>query len=89
MREIEAVSFGKMMITNNPEVHKAPFYNANNILQYKNTSEITESFAKKIKCSEGVEYKHKDMFSPKRFLDYLESKLSKDETNQNLQNRVQ
>lgn len=73
MREIEAVSMGKMIVTNNAMVHEAPFYNSESICQYFDPNEISEQFAEKIKKSNGVNYKNKGIFSPFRFLDLLES----------------
>ncbi|MFW5982955.1 MAG: hypothetical protein ACOCQ4_00500 [bacterium] len=75
-RMVEAITYDKKIITNNPEVRNDPFYNSKNILSFKNIEEITgnslffENFNRK------TDHKYKDEISPIRLLEFITNKIS-------------
>lgn len=74
-RMCEAIAFDKKIITNNPLIHNAPFYNPEFILQINNANDITPELCKKIKKTESVDYQYKEQLSPIKLLDFIENKL--------------
>lgn len=74
-RMCEAISLDKKILTNNPTVHKAPFYNPDYIFQIGNPSDITKDMCDKIKKKEIVDYHYKEKLSPIELLEFIENKL--------------
>lgn len=76
-RMCEVISLDKKLITNNPTVHEAPFYNPDYIFQIEKPSDITKEMCEKIKKRESVDYHYKEKLSPIEFLEFIEEKLRK------------
>lgn len=72
-RFLEAVIYGKKLITNNQTVKESKFYNTGNIQVIKNMNEIDIDFIKN--GSEFVDYKYNGEFSPFRMIDRVEEEL--------------
>lgn len=75
-RMCEVISLDKKLITNNPIVHEAPFYNPNYIFQIKSAKDITPEICEKIKKHEPVDYHYKENLSPVELLQFIEKHLS-------------
>lgn len=73
LRYCEAIMYDKKIITNNPEIKKAPFYSEQRIQVFENPHEITSEFV--LEGEERVDYGYKDKLSPKKLLDFLDNKL--------------
>ena len=74
-RVCEAVCLDKKLITNNPEIDKAPFYNPALICKYNDAQSIDDDFIRDIKENNNVDYNYKDKFSPINFLNFIETLL--------------
>lgn len=75
-RMCEVISLDKKLITNNPIVHEAPFYNPDYIFQIKSAEDITSEMCEKIKKHEPVDYHYKENLSPVELLQFIEKHLS-------------
>lgn len=75
-RMCEVISLDKKLITNNPTVHEAPFYNPDYIFQIKSAEDITSEMCEKIKKHEPVDYHYKENLSPVELLQFIEKHLS-------------
>lgn len=78
VRTNEAVVFDKKLITNNPALKDAPFYNPEyiSIFSEQDASDLDTSFLKKLKSDdEKADYHYKDKVSPKAFLQFLDDRL--------------
>lgn len=74
-RMCEVISLDKKLITNNPMVHEAPFYNPDYIFQIEKPSDITKEMCEKIKKKEKVDYHYKEKLSPIELLEFIDNKL--------------
>lgn len=76
-RMCEVIAFDKKLITNNPTVHEAPFYNSDYIFQIEKPTDITKEMCEKIKKRDIVDYHYKEKLSPIELLEFIEKKLTK------------
>ena len=74
-RMCEVISLDKKLITNNPMVHEAPFYNPDYVFQIEKPSDITKEMCEKIKKKEKVDYHYKEKLSPIELLEFIDNKL--------------
>ena len=75
LRMCEAVMFDKILITNNTEVQKLPFYDPDKIVSISNVSKIDKKETiKPIKYDK----EYKDDLSPIRFLSDIKERIIKD-----------
>lgn len=74
-RVVEAVVLNKKILTNNPEIEKAPFYNSNYISQFASVNELDFEFLMNLKKNSQVEYSYKEKLSPVSFLRYIDKKI--------------
>jgi len=65
--------YDRKMITNNPEVTKAPFYSADAISVFNSAEDIDLEF---VKSATEFDYKYKDKLSPVHMLQYCGMRLS-------------
>lgn len=73
IRYCEAIMYGKRMITNNPEIHKAPFYSSDKIITFKNN--LDECVSQIICPCDDIEYGYKENLSPIKLLDFIDDVL--------------
>lgn len=71
----EAITYNKKILTNNNEIKEAPFYHKDYISIYNSYSEIDTSFLKM--DNDDIDYHYKDNLSPKRFLEFIETYLTR------------
>ncbi len=74
-RGVEIAGMDKMLITNNPRIHEAPFFNSKYIFQFKEPIDIPNDFIQRIKEGVEVNYNYKEKLSPVEFLLFIEEKL--------------
>lgn len=74
-RGCEAVVYGKKLLTNNPLINLAPFYNNQYISQFANTKDLDLNFVKSIPNTSHIEYSYKDNISPKELISFIEKRL--------------
>ena len=74
-RTVECVGLNRKMLTNNPMITRAPFYNPNYISQFKSFEDIDKNFLNKLKEDEVVDYEYKDNLSPIELLCFIDRKL--------------
>ena len=68
-RFLEAVMYNKLLLTDNMCIKNTPYYNCNYIQCFKDPGAINTSFISK---PANVDFKYKDEFSPKHFIDFLD-----------------
>ena len=73
LRACEAIMYGKKMITDNPEIAEAPFYNPELISAFETVEDIDASFV--TTGSAVVDYRWKDNLSPLKLLEYIDERL--------------
>ena len=73
LRYCEAIMYDKAIITDNPEVVRAPFYNPSLIQQFVDTTDIETDFVESI--SDRVDYGFKEKLSPVHLLEFLDERL--------------
>jgi hypothetical protein len=73
LRMCEAIVYNKKMLTNNPEVINAPFYNKELISTFKDSSNIDIDFLRNEITS--VDYNFKEQISPIKMLEFIQEKL--------------
>ncbi len=73
LRACEAITLGRKLLTNNPEVTNAPFYSSKCISSFTTPDTIDIDFVKS--GDSDVDYKYKDMLSPLHLLKFIEQKL--------------
>ena len=76
LRCAEAMMYNKRIITNNPEIHKANFYDPRFIYQFSDPTKIDSSF---VLNSEPVVFPQKDNLLPSKFLEYIDKILCTNE----------
>lgn len=74
-RGCEAVCLDKKLITNNPKIVEAPFYNPRYISQLSSIDTIDIDFVSSIKKEEMVDYNYKEEFSPLKFIEFIDNLL--------------
>lgn len=73
LRYCEAIMYDKAIITDNPEVKNAPFFNASLIQHFENPENIEVAFVNNI--PEHPDYHFKKNLSPVRLLEFIDSRL--------------
>ncbi|MCH5228538.1 MAG: hypothetical protein J1F12_00905 [Muribaculaceae bacterium] len=78
IRTGEAIVYDKFIITNNPYILKAPFYNPDYIIYFERTEDINPNFLHELKKNKIINYteESKMFFSPKKLLEFIENKLN-------------
>lgn len=76
-RPMEAICYNKKLLTNNKSILDFPYYNAEFMQYFKNSDEIDMSFLKK---NIAVDYKYKGEYSPKNFIQRIESDIENGES---------
>lgn len=74
-RTLEAICYGKKLLTNNKRILEAPFYNNEYISYYNSPESINKKFLLNLKEDIFVDYKYKEKISPLRLLEFIESKI--------------
>ena len=74
-RMCEVIALDKKIVTNNPLIHEAPFYNSDYIFQIKGAEDITKDLCEKIKDSTPVDYQYKDKISPIELLKFIDYRM--------------
>ena len=75
LRYCEAIMYDKGIITDNPEIRQAPFYDSEIIYQFKNPADISAEFVKKL--PDHPDYHFKDKLSPIKLIEFIEEQLEK------------
>ena len=75
-RMVEAIIYDKKIITNNPEVKYAPFYNPQNILTFNSREEITNNILFFENFNRIANHKYKNEISPLRLLEFITKKIT-------------
>lgn len=75
-RVVEILGLNKKLLTNNPIIKDAPFYNPEYISTFNSPDEIDINFLNHIKDNKLIDYKYKEKISPKEFLYFIENNLS-------------
>lgn len=80
-RTWEAISYNKLLITNNQHISRAPFYNETfmYIVTEDDNYYIPESFINKIKKDLQVDYDYSQQISPIKLLEYIENYFLKNQ----------
>ena len=73
LRTCEAIMYDKKMLTNNPEVTKAPFYSSQAISVFNSAKDIDLDF---VKTAKDFNYNYKEKLSPVHMLEYCGMRLS-------------
>ena len=76
LRACEAIMYDRKMLTNNPEIKQAPFFNPNNISVFDSAEDIDPSFV--LSGTKDVDYNYKQQLSPARMLEYCGMRLSEE-----------
>ena len=74
-RGVEIVGLNKKLLTNNPLIHNAPFYNPKYISQFTKPEDIDTEFLSNIKNNEVVDYHYQENVSPIEFINHIDSCL--------------
>lgn len=75
-RVVEILGLNKKLLTNNPIIKDAPFYNPEYISTFNAPDEIDMNFLNHIKDNKFIDYKYKEKISPKEFLYFIENHLN-------------
>ena len=75
-RGCEAVCLNKKLLTNNPEIKNAPFYNSEYISCFSDVKDIDINFIEEIRKDMVVDYNYKYNFSPIKLLEFIDEKLN-------------
>lgn len=75
-RTLEAIAYGKRLISNNNFLKIAPFYNPEFISVTNSFNDISTKFISLIKKGSKVDYNYIDELSPIKLLEFIESKLN-------------
>ncbi|MDE6444893.1 MAG: hypothetical protein K2K64_10825, partial [Muribaculaceae bacterium] len=79
IRTKEALVYNKKLLTNNPLIVNAPFYNPEYICYFENPDDINPEFIKGLAKDEVVDYHYKDQLSPLRLLEFIENHLNNED----------
>jgi len=74
-RMCEVIALDKKIVTNNPLIHEAPFYNPDYIFQIKSAEDITKELCEKIKENTHVDYHYKNNISPIELLEFIDDRV--------------
>ena len=74
-RMCEVISLDKKLLTNNPIVNTAPFYNPDYIFQINDYRDIDKDICSMIKKRDKVDYKYKENLSPIELIHFIEKHL--------------
>lgn len=74
-RMVEAITYDKKIITNNPEVRNAPFYNPSNILAFENIEDISSNDLFFENFSREANHNYKDKISPLKLLELITNNI--------------
>lgn len=74
-RGCEAVCLDKKLLTNNPRIIEAPFYNPNYISSFDNPKDIDKDFLTSLKVNQTIDYHYKEKMSPIELLNFIEQHL--------------
>lgn len=74
-RMCEVIALDKKIVTNNPLIHEAPFYNPDYIFQIRSAEDITEELCDKIKSETVVDYHYKEKISPIELLEFIDARV--------------
>lgn len=74
LRSIEAICYNKMLLTNNTDIKKIPYFNAKYI-SVINNGILDKKFLENIKNNVTVEYDYDNFFSPNKFLMFIENNI--------------
>lgn len=74
-RMMEAIMYDKLIITNNPTVNHAPFFNPLNILQYSDIESIANDLTFFHNFERSVDHQYKDNISPIKLLQFITENL--------------
>lgn len=74
-RTLEAIAYGKRLISNNEYLKKAPFYNPDNICVINQSSDIPADFISLIKKHRNVNYDYLPELSPLKLLEFIDEHL--------------
>jgi len=75
LRTCEAIMYDKKIITNNPEIEKAPFYSSECIQTFKSVQQIDPNFIFREPIS--VDYNYKEELSPVHLLEFIDREIQK------------
>lgn len=75
-RMMEAIMYDKLIITNNPTVNSAPFYNSSNILQFSDIKKITSNQFFFNNFERSVDHQYKRNISPVKLLEFITINLN-------------
>lgn len=73
LRYCEAIALGRKMITNNPEIKGAPFYQEDFISTFERIEDMDAEFV--LKGDRQVDYHYIDKLSPLRMIEYIDERL--------------
>lgn len=73
LRYCEAIAMGKRLLTNNPEIIHAPFYNADFISIFRSAQDCDTSFI--VDGPNNVDYNFLEELSPNKLLEYIDNKI--------------
>ena len=74
-RCVEAIGENKRLLTNNPQIRFAPFYNKKFISIFTSADDLDMGFIKSIPDNDKVDYRYTDKLSPVELLDFVDSSL--------------
>lgn len=74
-RMVEAITYDKKIITNNPEVLNSPFYDSSNILVFESINDISENNLFFHNFSRKADHHYKNEISPLKLLDFITDHL--------------
>ena len=75
-RVVEILGLNKKLLTNNPSIKSAPFYDPKYISTFNSSDDINLDFLEHIKDREIFDYHYKEKISPKSFLEFIEQHLN-------------
>lgn len=74
-RSVESVGENRKLLTNNPEIRNAPFYNPKYISTFTSSNDLDLDFIKRIPDNEEVNYNYSQYLSPLELLDFIDTHL--------------
>lgn len=76
IRTLEALAYGKKLLTNNQYILKAPFYNPGYISYFSSPDKINKDFLDNLSVKPDIDDKFITDLSPIKLLEFIEKKLS-------------
>lgn len=74
-RGVEAVCFGKKLLTNNTRINEEPFYRKEYISMFDAPENIDRCFLSEIPIIENIDYQYKHKMSPVELLEFIETRI--------------